>query len=294
MNTLPRYVVLYTLLVFVYAAPSSAAEYNTGMSPEPVDIRIEVKDGALTLETRDAPLHEVIRGIGKLAGFKTILVGEFIKPSLVSVSFKNIPVLEAIERLVSDKNRIILYGLSGDDAQQRIISQVWLLQSGDASSEGVISDVENIALDREEDVKGYKLARLTRMLQQDQDATVRARAAIALGTFQDERAVFALESALLDKDSSVRTQAIKALDRIGTEQASIALGNMLLSGSADKSERIMASRALWNHDSEIAQDYLRATANDTDAQIRSASTSKPLSSHKVRKTNDQSGESETQ
>ena len=132
------------------------------------------------------------------------------------------------------------------------------------------------------------------MLQQDQAATIRTRAAIALGTFQDERAVFALESGLLDKDFSVRTQAIKALGRIRTEQASVALGNVLLSGNADKSERIMVSRALWNHDSEIAQDYLRAAANDTDEQIRSASTSKPLSSDKVSNTNDQSGESETQ
>jgi hypothetical protein len=290
MNTPPHYLVLCAVLVFSYAAASSADEH-AGMSPGPIDIRIELKDGSLTLETRDAPLHEVMREIGELAGFKTILVGDFIDPPLVNVWFNKIPVREAVERLVSDKNRIILYGLAGDDTQQSTISQVWLLQSGDGVA---ASDVENIALGREEDVKGHKLARLTRMLQQDQDMSVRARAAIALGTFQDERAVLALESALLDKEPLVRSQAIKALGRIGTEQATIALGNILLRGSADKSERIMASRALWNHGSEIAQDYLRAGANDTDAQIRSASTSRPLSSHKVRNTNDQFGESGTQ
>jgi hypothetical protein len=235
-----------------------------------------------------------MREIGELAGFKTILVGEFIDPPLVNLSIKNIPVREAVERLVGDENRIILYGLAGDDTQQRVISQVWLLQSGDASGDGVVSDVESIALGREADVEGHKLAKLTKMLQQDQDTPVRARAAIALGAFQDERAVFALESALLDKDSLVRSQAIKALARIGSEQASIALGNILLRTSADKSERIMASRALWNHDTQIAQDYLRAGANDADAQIRSASTSNPLSSNKVRTTNDQFVESETQ
>jgi len=293
MNAPPLYLVLCVVLVFVCAATSSATEL-ADTSPVPVDIRIEMNDGLLTLETRDAPLHEVMRGIGKLAGFKIILVGDFIDPPLMNVSFKNIPVREAVERLVSDKNRIILYRIAEDYTQQRIISQVWLLQSGDASSDGVVSNVESIAPGREEDVKGHKLARLARMLQQDQNNSVRGRAAIALGTFQDERAVFALESALSDEDSLVRSQAIKALGRIGTEQASIALGNILLRGSADKSERIMASRALWNHDSEIAQDYLRAAANDTDAQIRSASTIKPLSSHKVGNTNDQSGESETQ
>ena len=292
MNTPPHYWVLCAALVFNYVTASSAAEH-AGMSPGPAELRIEMKDGSLTMETRDAPLHEVMRGIGELAGFKTILVGDFIDPPLVSVSFNKIPVREAVERLVSDNNRIILYRQAGDDTQQSTISQVWLLQSGDDVASDV-GDAENIALGREEDVKGYKLARLTRMLQQDQDATVRTRAAIALGTFQDERAVFALESALLDKDSSVRTQAIKALGRIRSEQATIALGNILLRDSADKSERIMASRALWNQDSEIAQDYLRAAANDTDAQIRTASTSNPSSTPKVPNANEQSGEPETQ
>jgi HEAT repeat protein len=289
MNTPPRFLVLCAVLVFAYAAVSSAAE-PTGITQELIDIRIEMKDGSLSMETRDAPLHEVMRRIGELAGFKTILVGDFIDPPLVNVSFNQIPVREAVERLVSDKNRIILYGQAGDDTQQSTISQVWLLQSGD----DVASDAENIALGREDDVKGHKLARLTRMLQQDQNTPVRARAAIALGTFQDERAVLALETALLDKEPLVRSQAIKALGRIRSEQATIALGNILLRGSADKSERIMASRALWNQDSEIAQDYLRAAANDTDAQIRTASTSNPSSTPKVRNANDQSGESETQ
>jgi hypothetical protein len=289
MNTSLRYLMLCAVLVFGYATVSSAAEH-VGLSSEPVDIRIEMKDGLLTLETRDAPLHEVMRGIGELAGFKTILVGEFIKPSRVNVSFENMPVREVIERLVSDKNRIILYGPAADGALQSTISQVWLLQSGD----GVASNVEDIALGLEADVNGYKLARLTRMLQPDQDTSVRARAAMALGTFQDQRAVLALVSALMDEDPLVRSQAIKALGRNGTEQATIALGNILLRTDADKSERILASRALRNHDSEIAQDYLRAAVNDTDAQIRSASTQIPMTSHTVGNTNDKSAESETQ
>ncbi len=80
------------------------------------------------------------------------------------------------------------------------------------------------------------------MLQPDQDTSVRARAAMALGTFQDQRAVLALVSALMDEDPLVRSQAIKALGRNGTEQATIALGNILLRTDADKSERILASR----------------------------------------------------
>ena len=274
------YLVPCAVLLYVCTAISSATEL-ADKSSRPVDIGIELENGSLKLETREAPLHEVMRGIGQLAGFKTILVGKFTKPSLVSVSFENIPLHEAIDLLVRDRDRIILYEDSADDPHQRIISQVWLLQSVDGSSDGDVSNVEGIALGLEGDVKGYKLARLTRMLQQDQNRVVRARAAIALGTFRDERAVFALESALTDEDSRVRSQAIKALGQIGNEQATIALGNILLQPNADRSEQIMASHALWASDSELAQDYLRAGANDTDTHIRSASMIQPPGSDKL-------------
>ena len=274
MNTPPRYLVLCAVLVFVYAAASSAAEH-TGTSAQPVDIRIEMKDGLLTLETRDAPLHEVMREIADLAGFKTILVGDFIDSPLVSVTLDNIPVGEAVERLVNDKNRIIIYQAAEDESRPPVISQVWLLQSGVATGDRELDDDDGIALAREEDVDGYKLARLTAMLQQNHDAAVRARAAIALGTFQDERAVLALEAGLSDENISVRSQAINGLGRIGSEQAIIALGNILLRDSADTSDRVRAARTLWQHDFDLARDYLRAATNDSDQRIRSAS-SKPL------------------
>jgi HEAT repeat protein len=145
----------------------------------------------------------------------------------------------------------------------------------------------------DKDATGHVLARLTRVLQEDQDALVRSRAAIALGALRDEGAVLALESALLDEHSSVRSQAINALGQIGGERATMALGNILLNGSADKTERVMAAQALWKHDSEAARGYLRTGANDTDDQVRLASSKAPKPP-KVRVTTDQLGPAETQ
>lgn len=274
MRALLRQLVLSAVLILAHATTSGVAK-ETSASSSPADVRIEIKNGELTLETRNAPLHEVMREIGELVGFKTVLVGDFVEPPLVSVSLESMPVREAVERLVSDKNRIILYAPSGDGAQQRI-SQVWLLESGGESVDFEVGDDKGIALGRETDIRGHKLANLTKMLQQDQNVVVRSRAAIALGAFQDVRAVLALESALLDKDPSVRSQAINALGRIGSEQATMVLGNVLLHTSAEQSERVIAAQALWKNDSELAQSYLRAGSNDTDEQVRLASSKPPL------------------
>jgi len=292
MNALPRYIAICITLVLVFTTASGAAE-NTGTSLESADFQIEMKDGLLTLETHDAPLQEVVRGIGELAGFETILVEDFVEPPLVSVSFESIPVREAVERLVSDKNRIVIYSPTGDEDKRLVISQVWLLGSSSASGEGEVKDEKTIATAQEKAVKGHKLVRLTNMLQEDQEAFVRARAAIALGALRDERAVLALESTLLDTHSSVRSQAINALGRIGGEQATMVLGNILLHGSADKSERVMAAHALWKINSEAARGYLRAGAYDTDEQVRMAS-SKTSSPPNIRATNSQLGDAETQ
>jgi len=320
MNTPLQLLVFCAAAVLVIASVTGAAG-STGVNPGSADIRIEMKAGLLTLETRDAPLDDVMRRIGELAGFRTILVADFVKPPLVSVSFDNIPVQEAVERLLGNTNRIIFYAPAGIGVQHHVISQVWLLGSsaasdddeaghGDGESIGLAEDLHHeegkirseavLRLSNQavlglsnKDAAGHILARLTRVLQEDQEALVRSRAAIALGALRDEGAVLALESALLDEHSSVRSQAINALGQIGGNQATMALGNILLNGSADKTERVMAAQALWKHDSEAARRYLRTGANDTDEQVRLASSKAP-SPPKVRVTTDQLGPTKTQ
>ena len=318
MNTPLQLLVLCAAAVLVIATVTGVAG-STGVNPGTADIRIEMKAGLLTLETRGVPLDEVMRRIGELANFKVILLEDFIKPPLVSVSFDNTPVKEAVERLLGKTNRVIFYTAAGIGVQDHVISQVWLLGSSRSAGNDEAGDGESIGLAEDlyheegkirseavlrlsnqaviglsnEDAAGHVLDRLILVLQQDQDSLVRARAAIALGALRDEGAVPSLESALLDEHSSVRSQAINALGQIGGNQATMALGNILLNGSADKTERVMAAQALWKHDSEAARRYLRTGANDTDEQVRLASSKAP-SPPKVRVTTDQLGPTKTQ
>ena len=174
-----------------------------------------------------------------------------------------------------------------------MITQVWILGSGAVSYDDVFSDDESIVSARENVVTGHKLIRLTKMLQESQDKQVRIRAIIALGALQDERAVLALESALLDQDSSIRLQAINALGQIGSEQATIVLGNLLLNGSADTPERIMAAQALQKQNSNAAQAYLESTAYDVNKQVQMASR-EPSPTSKEPAKNDQPGRTAAQ
>ena len=277
MNNLLRSLLLCGVFILLYITNSSAVE-NTDLSTDPNHIKIEMIDGLLSLEAHDAPLYKVMHGIGEVADFKTILVEDFIEPPLVSISFKSITVREAVERLVSDNNRIIFYAPAGDETGQRIISQVWLLGSGGSPEDDVLSKDESFESAQKLIVKEHKFSRLTRMLEENQEVQIRTRAVIALGVLQDKRAVLALESALLDQQSSVRIRAINALGQIGGERATMVLGNILLNSSADTSERVIAAQALWKLDSKSAQGYLSAGANDTVEQIRSASSNPSIPS----------------
>lgn len=262
MNILPRSLVIWVAFVLLCITANGAAQ-NSETSTSPV-VRVELNDGLLTLAARSAPLHEVMREIGELAGFETVLVGSFTEPQLVSASFEDLPVREAVERLVGAENRIIVYAPSAGDAGTRAITQVLLLQAGTTPTDMTFAEEQSIASGREEDVRAYKLARLTAMLQPGQAEVVRTRAAMALGRFQDERAVIALASALSDDVPAVRLQAINALGRIGSEQASEALTNFLRDDNKDAAERKTAIRALSLHDTETARNFLHSGGNTSD------------------------------
>jgi hypothetical protein len=219
-------------------------------------IRAEIDNGLLSLEARNAPLHQVMREIGEIADFETVLIGNFSKPVLVNITFKDLPVRKAVERLVAAENRIIVYAPAADDASARVITRVLLLQAGTTATDMSFAESQSIESGSEADVRDHKLDQLISMLQPDQTEETRSRAAMALANFEDERAVTALESALQDNFPAVRLQAINSLGRVGSEQASAALIGFLQNGGADEAETQAATRALSRHDTAPAREFL--------------------------------------
>ena len=271
----------------------AAADLADPVVPEGT-IELDVRADRVILQTRNAPLSAVLRAIGERAGFETILIGDLSIP--VTVSLVDMPVEEALERLLHDVNRVIFYARSADGREERAIARLWVSGtrgasngvSADALEPATPNDLRNAEAVSKRANDLLRLARaggsdkvietLDRALQDEEDAFVRSRAATALGALADERAVPALERALGDEDSGVRSQASHALGSIGGERATMTLGEVLLDG-ADRRERIFAAWALGSIDTALAQSFRVTAVDDPDALVRAAASTSPGRTH---------------
>jgi HEAT repeat protein len=267
------------VLALLFAA---TAGFWVQSSATSVEIRVE--GGLVSVEARDAPVAGVIRAIGEQGGFETIVVGDVNRS--VSASFADVPLRNALARLLGDTNHVVVH-----DTGHAIV-RLWLLGSGGTvtslapanppmtvrvptvagevrpQDETVARSLAVLQLTRSGAAPAV-LEALGRALLEDADALVRTRAAMALGSLGDERALPVLQPALADENGSVRTQVIQALGLIGGEPATRVLGDILLQGG-NSSERIVASRGLARQDTELARQYLDTAANDPDQRVRAA------------------------
>jgi hypothetical protein len=275
---------LVLLLAILLASPGGTAASGVAQAGA-AGIRVELNDDLLSADFHDAPLPQVLAEIGKVAGFRLVQIADFNDFPRIDGSFAKQPLQAAVGRLVAGTNRILFFTRGAGVESRRVLSQVWLLGSGEAGvdttrstevvsglqqAEPLIRRQEVLRLVQQEGEEAV-LEKLSALLLTDQDALVRSRAAIALGTLQDDRAVTDLESALLDADFSVRAQSMVALGNIGGDRAAMALGSILLNDSLDPLERVIAAQVLWKQDSEIAKGYLQAGGNDANEQVRDAS-----------------------
>ncbi len=289
MRTRFNLTLLFTAFVLGLALPpGGAGSDNTPPSDDAV-IRIELDDGLLSAEIRNAPLPEVLQEIGSLAGFKVVQVADYDDFPLVNNRFEKVALPVAIERLLANTNRILFYSQGEGAEPQRVLSQLWLLGPGE-DGDYATQTVELIdELQHEEPVERSAAAlrlvqqpderpvleNLALLLQTDPDPLVRSRVAIALGALGDDRAVENLETALLDENFTVRAQSITALGEIGGERATTILGSILTNDRIGPVERVIAAQALWKQDSEIAMGYLEASRDDANAQVRDAASKPP-------------------
>ena len=275
--------------VVLLATRAVGATEPSSSEASPGEIELEVVAGLLTLEARDAPLADVVRAIGERVGFETILDGDLSAP--VTTSFAEVPVGDALNRLLGDLNRAIVYGGAAAGGEEAVIVRLSVFGPGRALPEHAAGAVASGVLDAlkhgDDGTRAQAalrlansapteevLAALGETLRGDEDAWVRSRAAAALGSLRDARAVPALEVALADENASVAIQAIQALGGIGGEPAARALGEILLRGE-DRQERVHAAWALGRHDTELARSLLDAVADDPDELVRMASESPP-------------------
>lgn len=278
---------LVAALLAGFAPSAGVAEPTAAASGS---VQVEFRDGLLTLDVRDAPLDDVLRTIGKKAGFEVVIKVDLSTP--VSRSFAAMPLDQGIRRLIGETSFVMAYGGSGDAVR------LTLLSPGASDGGTEIGRLEVTAVDEpsQADIEEWILSRLTqpdrgvrivavrrlmrlerelavdiaaRVLDHDDDPAVRGEAAAVLGQIGGDRAAILLDLAVADAEASVRIHAVRALGALGGEAAVHGLGRALLE-HPDRDVRLIAAEGLAENSSEASQSYLEAAKSVRDAKVREA------------------------
>ncbi len=88
------------------AEPSAEAEeYGSGSGPASASLRYQPESGVLTLNTKEAPLVEVLDEIAESVGIEFIHSG--LSGDLVTLSFERLPIADALKRVLSHRGYMI-------------------------------------------------------------------------------------------------------------------------------------------------------------------------------------------
>lgn len=106
-------------------APKAAEPEPPRLKEGRPGVALRVEDNHLTLETRDAPLKEVLLAISEAAGFEAALSGNLTAP--VEASFSRLPVNEALNRLLRGLTHAERYAPSEPGRTDRRVVETWVL-----------------------------------------------------------------------------------------------------------------------------------------------------------------------
>ncbi|MDH3673672.1 MAG: HEAT repeat domain-containing protein [Gammaproteobacteria bacterium] len=269
-------------IVCIGTITATALGDATGPEASGATVEVELHDGLLTLHASSAPLVEIIRAIGKEAGFETLVHGEL--DDVLTRSLIALPLEQALRQLLKDVSNVMLF----EESQAPRLTQVWLYghtisgrTSAAPSFETPEATVIVQALDTEratlitairERARAGELQaiqELTRLLREDVDPAVRSQAAGALGEIGDAAAISALQMGVEDSEQLVRMRSIRALAPIKSDQSTQVLADLLFS-HPDTRTRLLAVWALGQQDSPLARSYLEAAKVDGNTLVQQA------------------------
>jgi hypothetical protein len=254
--------------VAAFALASTTPAF-AGLNPEQIDAAppasIAVEHGRLSVEVRDADLGEVLQEIAERAGFHLTATGRLGR---VTASFSGVPIEEGLRRVAPDCELMLVYQApDAKRADQRLVDV--RVFAGSPSNDPVraaaaLAEIGRLVQTR---ANPSAIARLTELLGVAPDASVRSRAAWALGRAGGRAAESALTMALSDQAADVRIQVLHALQLVEGVRAIQAFQSLLLR-DPDARVRLAAARALEALPTPSAMAALSAAASDADPSVR--------------------------
>jgi hypothetical protein len=261
-------------------------------TPESQSLHLRFNDGLLSLHASQQPYAEVLGAIQKESGIRfhyTIPIA-----AVVTVSFKDVPVQEALKRLLGREAQLMFRFPEGPSAASRaaVPEEVWILgkvsdlvseaagpadKSAASVGEGAVARAQSPeppapadepqpdadpATSEQPDIESLietsksedPMRRLQALL------TLVASAPVDQGTVVDA----ALDAALADKDAMVRAQAVQALVRRGGPEATGYLEQALR--DQDPGVRIMALESVVP--AQHGVDLVKQALSDSDPAVR--------------------------
>jgi hypothetical protein len=107
--------VLGSMPVYAASAPGPVAEDFSG--------KITLQDGKLTARNLAAPLWQIMEELSRLSGAQVRWLAAKVREQEVSVTFNDLPLAEAVRRLLSATNFLLLSTASGGRTE---LTQIWI------------------------------------------------------------------------------------------------------------------------------------------------------------------------
>ena len=259
---------------------------NAPVISNPVDFH----GGRLSVSVKDISIVALMQLVGAEANFDVVAYGD-LDGQTGSWSFSDLPLTEAIGKLLRDTNSIVTYRTgSHSDAEPRM-SKIFLLGSGSTKvnpiriqtvepgldnqlrlDQAQADELQNrlAAIDRSEGLTDdITLENLAFALQHDPDPEVRIRAITALDDIGGSTAVTALVAGLGDSDTTVRKKVVQTFATINDERIPLWLGQVLM-GDPDPEVRLEAVQAVARKEGDIARIFLQAATGDSSSAVSEA------------------------
>src|SRR5712692_2940006 len=131
--------VLLAALVTVLLGEAGAAD------PAPAG-RVEYRDDRLSLDVQSAPLADVVGEVGRQSG--AVIRGLVCKPRDLSLSFDDVPLPDALERVLGEQNFTLRYSRGGRLEAVELLGEPGPLLSPAATASGTSSAASSQARGR--------------------------------------------------------------------------------------------------------------------------------------------------
>jgi HEAT repeat protein len=199
-------------------ALTAGAEATNQVKDAPKHGNVSLKDGRLTLDVEARTLDWVLGQISRAASV-AFVTDETFPETRASVHFEDVPLDEAVRRLLKDQDTFFFYEAQGNAPPA--LRVVWIYAKGRGRS------IEPVP------PEGWASTRELEKMLTDPDADTRSRAVESLVERQGEKSRAAVLRALKDDSARVRTQALYGALTSGVELAADVLAEALEDPSSD-------------------------------------------------------------